>query len=58
MAMDLMSGSFVLPDGSRFGKNIIFGVDMSSSVYIDNKGKKQYIDYKERIFHKFYGAIK
>ena len=40
MAMDLMSGSFVLPDGSRFGKNIIFGVDMSSSVYIDNKGKK------------------
>ena len=40
MAMDLMSGSFLLPDGSRFGKNIIFGIDMSSSVYIDNKGKK------------------
>ena len=30
---------FSLPDG-RMGKNvIIFGVDMSSSVHIDNKGK-------------------
>ena len=30
---------FSLPDGS-YGENaIIFGVDMSSSVYADNKGK-------------------
>ena len=32
-------GSFSFP-GSRFGQNIIiFGADMSSSVYVDNKGK-------------------
>ena len=32
-------GEYSLPDGS-LGKNvIIFGVDMSSSVHIDNKGK-------------------
>ena len=27
----------MLPDGS-FGRNIIFGVDMSFSVHVDNKG--------------------
>ena len=27
-----------LPDGNM-GRNIIFGVDMSSSVHVDNKGK-------------------
>ena len=32
-----VSGSFLLPDSNRFGKNIIFGADMSSSVHIDNK---------------------
>ena len=33
-------GSFSLSDGNRFGKNvIIFGVDMSSSVYTDNRKK-------------------
>ena len=31
-------GEYSLPDGS-VGKNVIFGVDMSSFVYIDNKGK-------------------
>ena len=32
------SGSFSLSDGSGFGKNvIIFGVDMSSSVNVNNK---------------------
>ena len=33
------SVSFLLSSGSRFGKNVIFGVDMSSSVHIDNKKK-------------------
>ena len=33
------SGVFLLPDGS-FGRNVvIFGVDMNSSVHVDNKGK-------------------
>ena len=33
------SSVYLLPDGS-FGRNVvIFGVDMNSSVYIDNKGK-------------------
>ena len=33
-----MKGNFILTDG--FGKNcIIFGVDMSSSVHVDNKEK-------------------
>ena len=33
------TGVYLLPDGS-FGRNaVIFGVDMSSSVHIDNKGK-------------------
>ena len=33
------TGVFLLPDGS-FGRNlVIFGVDMSSSVHVDNKGK-------------------
>ena len=33
------SGVYLLPDGS-FGRNVvIFGVDMNSSVHIDNKGK-------------------
>ena len=37
------SGSCSLPDGSGFGKNgIIFGVDNSSSVHIDNK--KRYVN--------------
>ena len=30
---------YFLPDGSVRKNNIIFGVDMSSSVHIDNKGK-------------------
>ena len=34
-----VNGSFLLPDSNRFGKNIIFGADMSSSVHIDNKKK-------------------
>ena len=29
----------MLSSGSRFGKNVIFGADMSSSVHIDNKKK-------------------
>ena len=33
------SVSFLLCSGSRFGKNVIFGADMSSSVHIDNKKK-------------------
>ena len=38
------SGSFSLSDGSGFGKSImIFGADMSSSVYIDNKRKDNLI---------------
>ena len=33
------TGIYLLPSG-RFGRNvIIFGVDMSSSVRVDNKGK-------------------
>ena len=33
------TGAYLLPDGS-FGRNVvIFGVDMNSSVHIDNKGK-------------------
>ena len=33
------TGIYLLPDGS-FGRNVvIFGVDMSSSVHVDNKGK-------------------
>ena len=33
------TGVYLLPDGS-FGRNVvIFGVDMSSSVHVDNKGK-------------------
>ena len=33
------TGVYLLPDGS-FGRNVaIFGVDMNSSVYVDNKGK-------------------
>ena len=33
-------GSFSFP-GGRFGQNvIIFGADMNSSIYIDNKKKK------------------
>ena len=28
-------GNFSLSDGSRFGKNFIFGADMSSSVHIE-----------------------
>ena len=36
-------GSFSFP-GLQFGQNmIIFGVDMSSSVHIDNKGKDIFI---------------
>ena len=36
------SGSCSLPDGSGFGENgIIFGVDNSSSVHIDNKKVQQ-----------------
>ena len=31
---------FLLSDGSEFGKNVlIFGADMSSSMYIENKKK-------------------
>ena len=30
-------GKFSLSDGSGFGKNVIFGTDVSSSVHIDNK---------------------
>ena len=38
------SGSFSLSDGSGFGKNVIIsGVDMSSSVRIDNKKKDIFI---------------
>ena len=34
------SGCFLFSDGSRFAKNIIiFVIDMSSSVHIDNKKK-------------------
>ena len=37
--MEVLSSEFLLPDGS-VGKNIIvFGVDMSSSMHIDNKKK-------------------
>ena len=33
------TGVYLLPDGC-FGRNVvIFGVDMSSSVHVDNKGK-------------------
>ena len=33
------TGIYLLPDGS-FGRNVvIFGVDMNSSVHVDNKGK-------------------
>ena len=33
------TGVYLLPDGS-FGRNVvIFGVDMSSSAHVDNKGK-------------------
>ena len=33
------TGAYLLPDGS-FGRNVvIFGVDMSSSAHVDNKGK-------------------
>ena len=33
-------GSFSLPDGSGFGKNlIIFGADMSSSAHVNNRKK-------------------
>ena len=33
------AGAYLLPDGS-FGRNVvIFGVDMSSSAHVDNKGK-------------------
>ena len=39
MVLDSIRIEFLLPDGS-VGKNVItFGVDMSSSVHIDNKGK-------------------
>ena len=32
-----MNGTLLLSNGSRFGKSIIFGVDMSSSLHLDNK---------------------
>ena len=33
------TGLYLLPNG-RFGRNVlIFGVDMNSSVHVDNKGK-------------------
>ena len=32
------TGLYLLPSG-RFGRNVIFGVDMSSSVHVDNKVK-------------------
>ena len=33
------TGAYLLPDGS-FGRNVvIFGVDMSLSAHVDNKGK-------------------
>ena len=40
MELDLIEqGLYLLPTG-RFGRNvIIFGVDMSSSVHVDNKGE-------------------
>ena len=35
-----MSGTSLLSGGSGFGKNtVIFGVDMSSSAYINNRKK-------------------
>ena len=37
MGFDFPS-EFLFTDGS-YGKNIIFGADMSSSVHVDNKGK-------------------
>ena len=41
-------GSFSFP-GGRFGQNvIIFGVDMSSSIHIDNKGKYILINTRVR----------
>ena len=45
MESDLMraSRSFLLSDGSVFGKNVLNGADMSSSVKIDNK-KRRYLD--------------
>ena len=33
------SGVYFLPDGNFGGNVVIFGVDMSSSVHVDNKGK-------------------
>ena len=63
--------SLSLSDGSGFGKNItIFGVDMSSSVHIDNKKKdililakgstdrldNFHLNNRERVFNQYYGA--
>ena len=48
-------GSFSFPGGG-FGQNIlIFGVDMSSSVHIDNK-KKTY-QYQEQVQHKDWNIL-
>ena len=33
------SGSFLLSDGSGFGKNVIFDANMNSLVHIDKKKK-------------------
>ena len=33
------SSAYLLPDGSFVRNVVIFGVDMSSSVHVDNKGK-------------------
>ena len=34
-----MSRSFLLSDGSGFGKNVIFDADLSSFLHIDNEKK-------------------
>ena len=33
------AGFYLLPDGNFGGNVVIFGVDMSSSAHVDNKGK-------------------
>ena len=37
--MEVLSSEFLLPDGSVDKNIIVFGVDMSSSMHIDNKKK-------------------
>lgn len=45
--------SFALSDGGGFGKNIIFGADMSYLWIFKIRRKMYHLDCREKIFHKF-----